>query len=1614
MRKISVVISIIVLLSLILPTINVVSTEYSPNNNDDVSVTTPLPMDDVIQIQQPVAGVPAPGRNLDLDTDTDTDTALKQVQIVDDDQWLSFSEDLNGKSGNFQVAFQSPNFVESDQHSDVLVPGCSYSTPGGAPLLPHRTITLTYPPGTKIVDIRFEALQVNSEQVNKPIRPTPEPLPVSSVYDIFGDQRESIPEKDMEIYGSDRLYPEQWYEYSTGMGLNPFSDERTLFLVIHIFPVKYNPVQNYIDYLTIGEFDITTQEPEQQPVEIHSRSGDTGSVRAGEHDMIIICPNTFASALTDFAKHKTNTGVDTVIVTLGDISSGKYFQIQGRDQAEQIKYFIYNAVKQWDIKYVLLAGDVDRIPTRITHVAEQGLNDDEASDLYFADVFGSGDTFCNWDYNNNDRFGEYNSSNIDHADLYPDVHIGRFPASSAGEVAEMVAKTKNYEIDAIGQTWYNNAVLCGLDTFSGGTPEGEYLSDHIASNYLQDFNVIKLYASTGTLSKQNVKTNWNSGAGFISFSDHGLHSSWGNTFSSNDVKSLTNGNKLPFVNLDACLSGEFDQGSTDCLAEQMMLNPNGGAVAVVASSRIAYGSWGPSHINSVSGYLNVRLYHNFKHTSEIAGTLLSNAKNDYIRNVGAGGATNFKTIVEYNYFGDPSLLLGGLPTAIYNLKCENNQTYLNPGESTEYYIQVENTDIQTRQIQLSTSTVPAKWSAQLSDYGLTMQPGKKVNVTLTVTVADDALAGFVADIKVIGSLASSERTICQGTRTIVKRIYGLEILSNELNNASAAVFPGNDVNFTLQVINLGNSEDTISLKCKSLEETSHYWDKSFSKDVVTLPGFSQVDVVLSMNVPAQTVATNYLFEVEGKLQGNSKTHVFDIDIEVIRVCNFNLSTSTTNKASDPGTNVTFDIYLDNLGNHLESYSLSFTNLPEDWKVYFKEVQTKTPIFNNTIGVEPFSGLDLKCIINLPTGTLVGDYPLELFAQCLDVGYDLSSNVSLNLKVNRVYGIALTSVDQVYDLDPNNGSKIIYLELRNLGNFRDSANLEVVSAPEDWQVIFEKQREIFLPANGMENITVKVIPYENAFAGNYNIFLQGIIVGDLSIANLKLEINILRIYNLSIENPNPLVELKAGESSNIGLLVTNLGNDEDMITLYIPEQPPSSSNCQASLEDEGPINLKGYGEKELDLTLTIDQYALAGVHSIPVKGTLGSIGQNYTFDFYFTIKSQSGIELDLNDRIIRSQPGKEVKIEVSIKNTGNFVDNFTFEIDGIPVQWHLRFQQRQSLTIKPFSTVNKTLYVNVPSDEAYHDVELELRIYSDTDKRVNSVVPLTISLEEEKHTLFGMEPDTFYIVVIMIIIILILAGLGVIRHRKREKTPKDDNIVEYSQVQVSDGSLLKWEESGSPLPAQYNPPTPVADGQFFDLQIQAQPTYRNQTNFQQHDQHGHTYPQQQQQVGDYGDGGSGSASNYPLQPQVQVQAQLQPQVLELTPSLPPPPSTLQPANRPVASVSVGSLPEHSPLPELEVEPDTDHDIDHDLELEYHEDDDSSLSFKLPTSKQNIDTDLNEDQEHTVDDDVGQVDKENKKNKDKDTKSDSDSLDGLENAKIFELNNEIAWKRPKRTP
>ena len=88
------------------------------------------------------------------------------------------------------------------------------------------------------------------------------------------------------------------------------------------------------------------------------------------------------------------------------------------------------------------------------------------------------------------------------------------------------------------------------------------------------------------LRAQDILAAINSGQLLVNYAGHGSEEQWSGTdlFDNSTASSLTNGSSLPVFLIMDCLNGFFQDVYEEPLAVTLMLAPNGGAVAVLASS----------------------------------------------------------------------------------------------------------------------------------------------------------------------------------------------------------------------------------------------------------------------------------------------------------------------------------------------------------------------------------------------------------------------------------------------------------------------------------------------------------------------------------------------------------------------------------------------------------------------------------------------------------------------------------------------------------------------------------------------------------------------------------------------------------------------------------------------------------------------------------------------------------------------------------------------------------------------------------------------------------------------------------------------------------------------
>lgn len=550
------------------------------------------------------------------------------------------------------MIFSAPQIIQDGDYLQVsLDQATSYLNDPFHPSLPVWSIPVYFPLGTLIDDVELSHTGIKEMDICKPLSLSSGPLPLGI------DGTTPLKHINKSGYLGNTPYPSQWYTLHTGGGVK--DGKRVTILTVHVTPARYVPDTHALQFI-----DNISLKIKYHPSTLTQSSEGP--------QLLIITPLYYYPEFSRLMEHKNTIGLPTTIVTLDEIYNGKYFPVQGRDNQEKIKFFIKQAIENWNTKYILLGGGAEDIPVRQVYISSiMPPETSFPSDLYYADIYDSTGDFSSWDSNNNNFFGEYYYLNrTDNVDLYPDVYLGRLACDTVNQVSTVVNKIIRYEENTYGEPWFNNIVVCGGDTFphdSGMINEGEYVTREVV-DIMSNFSSEKLWASTGNLDKKDILTAINNGAGFVDFSGHGNDIKW-KTYPPNnldeliefdifDVALLKNQEKLPIVTINACSCGKFDQGT--CFAWYFVKKINGGSIATLASSGIAYGIEGKSQTERYMGWMETHFYEYYQnsHIPYNLGIIWAKTITEYLHRFTASDA-DYKTVEEWTLFGDPSLTIGG-------------------------------------------------------------------------------------------------------------------------------------------------------------------------------------------------------------------------------------------------------------------------------------------------------------------------------------------------------------------------------------------------------------------------------------------------------------------------------------------------------------------------------------------------------------------------------------------------------------------------------------------------------------------------------------------------------------------------------------------------------------------------------------------------------------------------------------------------------------------------------------------------------------------------------------------------------------------------------------------
>ncbi|MHC4435345.1 MAG: C25 family cysteine peptidase, partial [Planctomycetota bacterium] len=304
---------------------------------------------------------------------------------------------------------------------------------------------------------------------------------------------------------------------------------------------------------------------------------EPSDLRSGQNqaDYIVITHEDFYDGILPLAEHRAEQGLSVKVVKVQDI----YDEFNhGIFSPEAIKSFLKYAYCEWQEPvptYVLLVGD-----GTYDYQDNEDLGGKNYVPTYMVHSLDFGETGCdNW----------FVCLDGDE-DILPDMFIGRLPVYTREQLDTTVDKIINYETSASGD-WTRNVTLVADNLEGIFVTMSEGLMDYLPQEYQANKIYLDNYPDPADCRTAIIDA-INEGTLMVNYTGHGSAGVWAHEkiLRMSDIQLLTNTEKLPFIATMTCGNGYFvfPSGHFNCIAEELLYSPSGGALAILAPTGISY------------------------------------------------------------------------------------------------------------------------------------------------------------------------------------------------------------------------------------------------------------------------------------------------------------------------------------------------------------------------------------------------------------------------------------------------------------------------------------------------------------------------------------------------------------------------------------------------------------------------------------------------------------------------------------------------------------------------------------------------------------------------------------------------------------------------------------------------------------------------------------------------------------------------------------------------------------------------------------------------------------------------------------------------------------------
>lgn len=328
-----------------------------------------------------------------------------------------------------------------------------------------------------------------------------------------------------------------------------------------------------------------------------------------------------------------------------------------------------------------------------------------------------------------------------------------------------------------------------------------------------------------------------------------------------------------------------------------------------------------------------------------------------------------------------------------------------------------------------------------------------------------ARLGFAGWILGLAALAAAPATLALNPVTLTTPYPAIEVA------------PGDEVSLTINVSTQNAGRVNLSLEGVPADWTASLRGGGFRVDGVHSTGDEATEVTLDVIIPEAAAEGPQQVTVEAESDGSTASLPIDIDVVAGAGGSVSLETTTPDLVGSADASFSWSLTLRNDTPDDLTFSV-VANGPPGWTV---DAQVGSEAQAASTLVEAGRTASVTVDATAPEDAAAQAYPITVEA----TSGDQTAQAELSVEITGSYDLTLTTPDGRLSANAAAGGQTdLTIVLQNSGTAEIPGVALSGSTPTGWEVTFEPEEPVTVPAQGEVQVTAHLTPSGSAVAGDY--------------------------------------------------------------------------------------------------------------------------------------------------------------------------------------------------------------------------------------------------------------------------------------------------------------------------------------------------------------------------------------------------------------------------------------------------------------------------------------------------------------------------------------------------